>query len=102
MSRLRVRLASIAALVLLFSYLAIANFVPEATRLANPLVPDQGMRLGLDLQGGIHWVLGVKLEIAEKHELEFLEGSVKSLAEEEEFALEKVAEDEKLISNFSH
>ena len=31
MSRLRVRLASIAALVLLFSYLAIANFVPEAS-----------------------------------------------------------------------
>ncbi len=36
MSRLRVRLASIAALVLVFSYLAIANFVPEATRLASP------------------------------------------------------------------
>jgi len=47
-SRLRVRLASIAALVLLFSYLAIANFVPEATRVASPLLPDKGLRLGLD------------------------------------------------------
>ena len=90
-SRLRVRLASIAALVLLFGYLAIANFVPEETRLASPCCPTQGMRLGLDLQGGIHWVLGVKLEIAEKHELEFLADSVESLAEEEDFALEKVA-----------
>ena len=98
MSRLRVRVASIAAVVLLFGYLAIANFVPEETRLANPLLPDQGMRLGLDLQGGIHWVLGVKLEVAEKHELEFLADSVQNLAEEEGFALEKVAvEDGRLL-----
>jgi preprotein translocase subunit SecD len=97
-SRLRARLASIAAVVLLFSYLAIVNFVPEETRLANPLLPDEGMRLGLDLQGGIHWVLGVKLEVAEKHELEFLADSVENLAEEEGFALEKVAvEDGRLL-----
>jgi len=90
-SRLRVRLASIAAVVFIFGYLAIANFVPAQTRLANPLLPDKGMRLGLDLQGGIHWVLGVKLDIAEKHELEFLEGAVQNLAEDEGFDLEKVA-----------
>jgi preprotein translocase subunit SecD len=98
-SRLRLRLASIAALVLLFAYLAIANFVPEQTRLASPLLPDEGLRLGLDLQGGIHWVVGVKLDVAEKHELEFLMDNLERLAEEEGFALEKVSiEDARLVA----
>ena len=91
MSRLRVRVALVGGLVLFFGYLAVANFVPAKTRLANPLLPDKGMRLGLDLRGGIHWVIGVKLDVAVKHELEFQGDAVQSLAEEEGFALEKVA-----------
>ena len=47
--------------MLFFAYLTLANLVPRETRMASPLLPDQGLRLGLDLQGGIHWVLGVKL-----------------------------------------
>ena len=68
---LRVRLASVAATVLLLSYFAAANCFSEQTRLASPLIPDAGIRLGLDLQGGIHWVVGVKLDEAVAHELEF-------------------------------
>ena len=63
MSRLRLRIASVASVVLLIGYFAVANFVPAQTRLESPLLPDDGLRLGLDLQGGIHWVLGVNLDI---------------------------------------
>jgi preprotein translocase subunit SecD len=42
------------------------------------------MRLGLDLQGGIHWLLGVKLEAAIDHELDYLVGQIgDDLAERE-------------------
>ena len=91
MNRLRVRLASIAAVVLVFGYLAAANFVPEAVRVASPWWPDQVMRLGLDLRGGIHWVIGVRLDIAEQHELEFLGGRIEEIGDEEHVNLGSTA-----------
>src|SRR5262245_64778480 len=72
MSQFGLRLAGALFTVLFFAFLTLANLAPEATRVASPLLPDKGLRLGLDLQGGIHWVLGVKLEEAEKQELGFL------------------------------
>jgi preprotein translocase subunit SecD len=80
---LRVRVGAIAALVLLFAFYTVANFTPEEQRVESPLLPDDGLRLGLDLQGGIHWVLGVKLEVAVEHELEFLRGSLEDQLEQE-------------------
>ena len=50
MTNLRLRAGSALAAVLLFGFLTVSNFVPEETRLANPLIPDHGLRLGLDLQ----------------------------------------------------
>jgi preprotein translocase subunit SecD len=88
MTSLRWRLAGATALVLLFAYFALANLVPKERRLENPLLPDVGLRLGLDLQGGIHWVLGVKLAEAEKQELEFLRENLQSIAKDDEFHLE--------------
>jgi preprotein translocase subunit SecD len=64
----------IGATVMLFAYYALANFASPETRLGSPLVPDNSLRLGLDLSGGIHWVIGVKLDAAENHELSFLKG----------------------------
>ena len=58
---LRLRLLSVGALLVLFTYLTVANFIPKEVRLANPLLPNGGVILGLDLQGGIHWVVGVDL-----------------------------------------
>jgi preprotein translocase subunit SecD len=86
--------------VLFFTYLTLANFVPEATRVASPLLPDKGLRLGLDLQGGIHWVLGVKLEEAEAQQLGFLADSLRDRAKEAdaEFKVESSAlENGKLV-----
>ena len=73
-------------MLLIFGYLAGANFVDEQARLDSPVLPDEGMRLGLDLRGGTHWVLGVELEAAEVHELQYLGDSIQTFAEDEELA----------------
>ena len=91
MRQLRLRIGWVSGLVLLLGFLAAANFVSEDTRVENPLLPDRGMRLGLDLRGGIHWVLGVQLEVAEKHELEFIAQDLERRAEDDGFAVEDVA-----------
>jgi preprotein translocase subunit SecD len=91
MTNLRWRIVAVSALVLWFSFLTVANFVPKEQRAASPLLPDDGMRLGLDLQGGIHWVLGVKLEEAEHQELAFLRENLEAAAREDGFALESAS-----------
>jgi len=75
-NRLRLRLAGVIGALLFFSYFGAANCFSEQARLASPLIPDRGIRLGLDLQGGIHWVVGVKLDAAVQHELEFQRSSL--------------------------
>jgi preprotein translocase subunit SecD len=85
---LRWRIALVSALVLYFTFLTVANFIPKEQRLASPLLPDEGLRLGLDLQGGIHWVLGVKLEQAEEQELDHLRHNLTLYADEEDFEIE--------------
>jgi len=83
-SGLRWKAGSVAALVLVFTYLTVANFVPKASRLESPLLPDDGLRLGLDLQGGIHWVVGVDLGEAVDRELEFVRKNLASVLEDQE------------------
>lgn len=79
---LRARLILVGSLVGLISFFAICDFVPEKTRIESALLPDQGLRLGLDLRGGIHWVIGVKVEKAIEQELNFLKGSLEDQIEE--------------------
>jgi preprotein translocase subunit SecD len=86
-SRLRLRAASVAAVVLLLAFLALASFVPAQTRHASPLLPDAGLRLGLDLQGGIHWILGVQLDAAVAHELDYVRGALQAAADDGEFGV---------------
>jgi preprotein translocase subunit SecD len=63
---------SVGALLVLFSFLTAANFVPKDERVGSSFWPDEGLRLGLDLRGGIHWVVGVELGDAIERELEFV------------------------------
>ena len=91
MSRLRLRAAAIAGVVLLFGWLTAANFVSAEARRASPLLPDAGLRLGLDLQGGIHWILGVQLDEAVAHELDYVRGGIQGAADEGEFGVSSVA-----------
>ena len=98
MSNLRLRVAAASAAVLLFSFLAVANFVPEAVRVESPLLPDDGLRLGLDLQGGIHWVLGVKLDVAEEQELDFLREDLDSIdGDDDAFSVEESSVSERQL-----
>jgi preprotein translocase subunit SecD len=71
------RVIGVVASVVLFGFYTAINFVPASVRKASALLPDQGIRLGLDLQGGIHWVLGPELDVAVEHELDVIRGGLK-------------------------
>ena len=73
---LRWRVGMVTALVLLFGWLCAANFISKADRLESNWLPDDGLRLGLDLQGGIHWVVGVDLKTAIDRELDFVRKNI--------------------------
>ena len=64
MSSLNVRIVLIGGLVLLFSFITFSNFYSKEDRIASSFLFDDGLRLGLDLRGGIHWVVGVELDVA--------------------------------------
>lgn len=68
------RFGMIATLVLtlVVGWLAAANWVPEAERAKHWWLPDAGLRLGLDLRGGIHMVIAPDLAVASEHELSHL------------------------------
>ncbi len=83
----RFRAIGVAALLVFFSFIAAANFVPKAERVASDFWPDDGLRLGLDLRGGIHWVLGVELQEAVTRELEFVRKSIEERLKTEETTL---------------
>ena len=81
---LRWRVGGVAALILIFTYLTLANFVPKEQRVESFFWPSSGgVRLGLDLQGGIHWVVGVAIDEAIGHELGFVSDNLRErLAED--------------------
>jgi preprotein translocase subunit SecD len=86
----RWRVIWVVATVLLFGYYAVANYASEETRIESPWVPDNALRLGLDLRGGIHWVIGVKLGATEDHELGFLKGLLEDEMERLEVVVGKI------------
>ena len=70
---LRNRILGVAALVLWFGWFAFGSFFPDAQRKAAWWLPDSAIRLGLDLRGGVHIVIGPDLEVAIVHELSVIE-----------------------------
>jgi preprotein translocase subunit SecD len=86
--------ALIGALVALFAFLTAANFVPKQERVASAFWPDDGLRMGLDLRGGIHWVVGVELGEAVRRELEFVRKSVQERLGKEGIVLEARVDDQ--------
>jgi preprotein translocase subunit SecD len=63
-------------LTLLGAWISAANFIPEEQRKATPLWLDDVMRLGLDLRGGVHIVLGPDLDAAVRQELGVIKNGV--------------------------
>jgi preprotein translocase subunit SecD len=78
----RWRVLGVVALILVLGWYAVASFVPAEVRRRSPFLPDQAIRLGLDLQGGIHWVLSPDLGVAIEHELDVLRAGVRDGLEE--------------------
>ena len=93
MNALRWRIIGVVASLLLCGWFAAANFFPPETRRASALLPDNAMRLGLDLQGGIHWVLGPDLGVAIQHELDVMRGSLGEMLEEKNVQPARIAVD---------
>ena len=81
---LRWRLGSVGALVLLLAYLALANFFPAERRAQAWYLPDEGLRLGLDLQGGIHLVISPDLEAGVAQELGHIKDGLAQQIEEKD------------------
>ena len=78
------RAISVVLLLVLLSLMAGANFIPKEDRVASNFWPDNGLRLGLDLRGGIHWVVGVEIEEAITHELEVIRKNLVARLEEQD------------------
>ncbi|MEZ4330373.1 MAG: protein translocase subunit SecD [Myxococcota bacterium] len=87
------RAVLVGGLVALFTFLTAANFVPKEERVASAIWPDDGLRMGLDLRGGIHWVVGVDLSEAVSRELEFLRKSVQERLSKEGIGFDTRVED---------
>ncbi len=75
---LRWRALSVLAVVFFFTYLAVSNFIPKDLREKHWYYPDSAIRLGLDLQGGFQWVLGVKLDQAVLNELDYQKSAIEA------------------------
>lgn len=83
---LRWRATLVGAFCLVMLWFALANFVDPTRRTESALLPDAGMRLGLDLRGGIHWVLGPRLEAAVEKELGHLRDVIAHQLEEQKIS----------------
>ncbi|HET6303463.1 MAG TPA: hypothetical protein VFG80_01690, partial [Myxococcota bacterium] len=90
---LRWRTITVSAFCLLLLWFALANFIDPKRRAESALLPDAGLRLGLDLRGGIHWVLGPRLEAAVEKELEHLRGVITGQLEEKKIVPARLAVD---------
>jgi len=66
----RWHVVGVSSLLLLLGWFAAANFASPETREESAWLPDSSIRLGLDLRGGIHWVLGPDFRAAIDRELD--------------------------------
>jgi preprotein translocase subunit SecD len=78
---LRTRILVVAALVIWFGWYAVGSFFPDAQRKAVWWLPDSAIRLGLDLRGGVHIVIGPDLAVAISHELSVIEDGLRRALE---------------------
>jgi preprotein translocase subunit SecD len=80
-----------AGLVLLLGWLAAANWAAPEERAKRWWLPDEGLRLGLDLRGGIHMVIAPDLAVANEHELSHLRNVIEERLGEEKIAAKRLA-----------
>ena len=99
---LRLRAGLLIGFVLFFAYLAVANLFSPAARKEYWFLPANGIRLGLDLQGGIHWVLGADLKVAYEHELDHMKGQLgEQLGEEKITPASMSVKDDRIVAELA-
>jgi SecD/SecF fusion protein len=80
---LKFKLAFLISVILLAFVTVVPSFYKETPEWWKTYMAPEGLRLGLDLQGGMHLVLKVNLQKAEENSLEFAADDLKdTLAEE--------------------
>ena len=79
--RTRTRVLMVCLLVGLLAWAGLGNFFSLEEREANAFIPDSAMRLGLDLRGGAHVVLGPDLDGAVTNELARIQGTLEDRLE---------------------
>lgn len=80
---LKLKLAFLVAVILLSITTVVPSIFPGAPTWWKTYLAPEGLRLGLDLQGGMHLVLKVNLKKAEENTLEFAANDLKdSLSEQ--------------------
>ncbi len=84
---LRGRAILVAVIVVFASTLAFPNVFNKQQREASAWIPDDAMALGLDLQGGIHWVLEIDEDKAIRQEIESIQGTIQDRAERDSVVL---------------
>ncbi len=80
---LRTRSVLVGSVVLLMALLAFPNLFTEEERLGSFWIADDALSLGLDLQGGIHWLLRIDDEKALLQEATRTQSVIERLAEDE-------------------
>ncbi len=80
---LRTRSVLVGIVVVLMALLAFPNLFSEEERLGSFWIADDALSLGLDLQGGIHWLLRIDDEKALLQEATRTQSVIKRLAEDE-------------------
>ncbi len=84
---LRARAILVGIIVAVMSLLAFPNLYSEEERLDSVWIPDDGLSLGLDLKGGIHWLLRIDDVQAVLQEVKRTQSVIAKVAEEEGIAL---------------
>jgi preprotein translocase subunit SecD len=84
-------IAATLGLTLLLGWLVFANRFSEEERKASFWLPDPALRLGLDLQGGIHMVIAPDLAVATAHELAHQRATLESRLADEKIGTKSLA-----------
>jgi preprotein translocase subunit SecD len=85
---LRSRWILIGVVTVMMSYMALPSFFPEKERGKHWWLRSEGMTLGLDLQGGVHWLLRVDESAAVQRELEKVQATITDAASEAKVPLD--------------
>ncbi len=64
------------------AYFALPSFFSDEERLESGWIRDEGLNLGLDLQGGIHWLLRIDTNTAVRQEMERVQSVLRERLDE--------------------